>query len=267
MTKTSAGALALSLWLSGCESSTPEPSEEVTAGAQLPCDVAEVLHQECLLCHSSVLALGAPMPLVTYAHTRAGHKGQPVWKAMQRAISSGRMPVFGSLTAEQKRVLEDWFAKDAPPGRTACEETSNVPGAGADQRGIATLGGEQIAIPAAAQDFEITTTCSNLSKNGQPVLIVAGMPHMHDSGTTISTEHLRNGASLGFVSNYAKGTFTWTDYESTPYGREYLPGDTLVTRCRYDNPNGYAVGFPAEMCFNFLLVSPIAEANANCADE
>ena len=141
-----------------------------------------------------------------------------------------------------------------------------MPGAGADQRGIATLGSEQIAIPASAQDFEITTTCSKLSKNGQPVLIVAGMPHMHDSGTTISTEHFRDGTSLGFVSDYAKGTFTWTDYESTPYGREYLPGDTLVTRCRYDNPHAYALGFPAEMCFNFLLVSPIAEANANCAD-
>ena len=80
MTKTSAGTLALLSLLTGCESTTPEPSGEVTAAAQLPCDVAEVLHQECLLCHSSVLALGAPMPLVTYAHTRAPHKGQPVWK-------------------------------------------------------------------------------------------------------------------------------------------------------------------------------------------
>lgn len=259
-------ALVLLSWLPGCESPTPAPSEEVTGASQLPCDVAEVLHRECLLCHSSVLALGAPMPLVTFADTRAEHKGAPVWKAMERAISSGRMPAFGSLTDEQKRVLENWFAKDAPPGKTACEDPSGVPGAGADNRGMATLGNEEIVIPAATRDFEITTTCSTLSKNGQPVLIVAGMPHMHYFGTSISTEHFRDGVSLGFISNYPKGTFTWTDYETTPYGREYLAGDTLVTKCRYDNPDAHAAGFPAEMCYNFLLVSPIAEANASCAD-
>ncbi|HEY6559295.1 MAG TPA: hypothetical protein VI072_18550 [Polyangiaceae bacterium] len=267
MKRAYAGALALSFCAAGCNSPTPEPTDEVTGGAQLPCDVAEVLHNECLLCHSSVLALGAPMPLVTYADTQATHKGEPVWKAMQRAISSGKMPAFGTLTAEQKSVLEGWFAKNAPPSKSVCEETGGVPGAGADNRGMATLGNDKIVIPAATQDFEITTTCSTLSKNGKPVLIVASMPHMHYFGTSITTEHFRDGVSLGFVSSYAKGTFTWTDYDSTPYGHEYLPGDTLVTKCRYDNPNSYAAGFPAEMCYNFLLVSPIAEANASCADE
>ena len=207
------------------------------------------------------------MPLVTYAHTQAEYNGAPVWKLMERAVDSGRMPLFGGLSAEEKKTLDDWFAKQAPGSTKECPGGS-VPGAGADNRGMVTLGDEKIDIPAAARDFAITKTCSTLSKNGEPVLIVSAIPHMHYLGKSIATEHFRNGESLGFISNNSTAdAFTWTDYKSTPYGREYLPGDKLVTTCRYDNPAAYSQGFPAEMCYNFLLVSPISEANAACSDQ
>src|SRR5689334_18050021 len=128
MTQRAAFTLLLVPLALSCSSPAPDGGGGEVGAPELPCDVAAVLQQKCLLCHSAALGLGAPMPLVTYADTHADRNGAPVWKAMQTAVASGKMPAFGSLSAEQKATLEAWFAKEAPSGK-ACPPGSLGSGA------------------------------------------------------------------------------------------------------------------------------------------
>jgi hypothetical protein len=129
--------------------------------------------------------------------------------------------------------------------------------------GSVIIGTRRINVPPQTRGVVITSTCSNLSKGG-PVNIRGALPHMHFSGAAFTTEHFRNGASLGFVSNVPR--FNPSDYSEDPVsGHQFLPGDTLVTKCTYDNSGSTALGWPDEMCYNFLTVEP-ASAAQECVE-
>jgi hypothetical protein len=82
----------------------------------LPCDVAAVLKEKCQNCHASTPQFGAPMPLMTYADTQGMRGGQQIWRAMQSAVATGRMPQGTTLSQAQKDTLTNWFNRGAPAG-------------------------------------------------------------------------------------------------------------------------------------------------------
>lgn len=90
---------------------------------------------------------------------------------------------------------------------------------------------------------------------------IAGMPHMHKLGTLISTTlHPAGGGApvdLGTADPWNFDSQAWT-----MLGKDAVikPGDTVRTRCAWDNPTAQDVHFGEEtsdeMCFGFLLYYP-----------
>jgi hypothetical protein len=137
--------------------------------------------------------------------------------------------------------------------------------------GIVTLGKAPFVIPANANDYPVTATCSNLASDGQTVMtVIETSPHMHLLGTGFRTQHLRAGADLGDLSNVAIGTWSFDNQKHYPISprRQVMPGDQLKTTCFYDNPTTSPVSFGLrtrdEMCYDFVTVYPYAAATRRC---
>ena len=99
-----------------------------------------------------------------------------------------------------------------------------------------------------------TGTCKIKDK----MTFIAGMPHMHETGTHFDSTIVRaNGTTEPLIA--IKG---WS-FEMQPfysYGVTLEPGDKLITRCTFANKTGKTVSFGAgtadEMCFNFIFATP-----------
>jgi Copper type II ascorbate-dependent monooxygenase, C-terminal domain/Copper type II ascorbate-dependent monooxygenase, N-terminal domain len=138
--------------------------------------------------------------------------------------------------------------------------------------GIVTLGANLFSIPANADDFAVTASCSSLASDGKTTMTVIGSsPHMHLLGTGFLTQHLRGGMNMGDLSNIAIGSWKFDDQRHYPIAprRPVAPGDILKTTCYYDNPRSIAVSSGTktsdEMCFDFITVYPYGLANKRCS--
>jgi hypothetical protein len=128
--------------------------------------------------------------------------------------------------------------------------------------GVLTLGTTSIDIPPATNGVTATGTCPGAITTflPQPVNVLASFPHMHQLGTSFETVVTRGGQQIPLVDvpNFDFNSQISYDHDP-PFA--IMPGDTLTTRCTYDNPTGSAVGFGEdtedEMCFNFAIVYPI----------
>jgi hypothetical protein len=89
---------------------------------QLPCDVAPIVEQHCLLCHQDPPIGGAPMPLVSAADFRATDptSHSPYYQLASQRISTSdpntHMPPVSQtdLSAEERAVLSAWLDQGAP---------------------------------------------------------------------------------------------------------------------------------------------------------
>jgi hypothetical protein len=148
--------------------------------------------------------------------------------------------------------------------------TTNTPRTNA--AGIVPLGNMSFTIPANANDYPVTSNCTNLAADGRTAMTVIGTsPHMHLLGTGFRTQHMRGATDMGDLSNIPLGTWSFDSQVHYPVDprRQVMPGDTLRTTCYYDNPNPTSVGFGTkttdEMCFDFITVYPYAAANKHCS--
>jgi len=94
---------------------------------------------------------------------------------------------------------------------------------------------------------------------GGGVRFIAAMPHMHQLGAAISTTVERAGAaqafSLGIVDDWNFQTQYWQ-----PLGVDVASGDTVRTRCTWENRGSTQVEFGEdtadEMCYSFSMYYP-----------
>jgi len=91
-----------------------------------------------------------------------------------------------------------------------------------------------------------------------PTRLLAGMPHMHEIGTTFTQEIVRSNGTrepLITLTNWRFETQLFYDIAKT-----LAPGDRITTRCEYNNTTAMTVrsgsGTRDEMCFNFAYVTP-----------
>ncbi|HSN99204.1 MAG TPA: hypothetical protein VLS89_13005, partial [Candidatus Nanopelagicales bacterium] len=125
---------------------------------------------------------------------------------------------------------------------------------------IMAFGTTQISVPAnGSQDV----TCDlNIPAGISQLTTIAGMPHMHKLGRQISTIRVGSGGDpevdLGTAEPWDFENQIWTFMETT-----LSPGDTIRTRCAWDNPTPQNVGFGEdtndEMCFGFVMYYPKIE--------
>jgi hypothetical protein len=132
---------------------------------------------------------------------------------------------------------------------------------------VIAFGTEKISIPAhGTQDV----TCTfGIPAGAGPYHVIAGMPHMHKLGTVISNTALPAGGGapvdLGNRNPWNFDTQYWS-----PVTAVLNAGDTVSTRCAWNNPGSANVGFGEkttdEMCFSFALYYPkISAAQWNWA--
>jgi hypothetical protein len=131
------------------------------------------------------------------------------------------------------------------------------------EAGILWLGTPAISIPPRSTDVTVTGTCPSYitSLLPEPLHLLASGPHMHQLGTHFITE-LRRGGSAS-ASETLVEVAPWDFNNQTTYWHPDVvlqPGDSLVTRCTYDNPGDNTVSFGErtedEMCFNFVTAYP-----------
>lgn len=85
----------------------------------IPCEVAQILADQCLACHGSKPSGGAPMSLVTYDDLVAASSVDPTASVAARSAlrmkdAAEPMPPAGGATAAQIAAFEAWIAAGLP---------------------------------------------------------------------------------------------------------------------------------------------------------
>jgi polyvinyl alcohol dehydrogenase (cytochrome) len=105
-------------------------------GTLLPCDVAQVVEQNCVACHGVVKREGAPMTLLTAADFQAPRQNQTVGDRVMERIASAARPMppkpRAMLTPQQIGVLTAWIQGGAMGVADGCmvADSSAVAGSG-----------------------------------------------------------------------------------------------------------------------------------------
>lgn len=120
--------------------------------------------------------------------------------------------------------------------------------------GMIAIGPLDFSIPARGSET-VSSRCTFASD----ARVLAGMPHMHEIGTSFAQEVRRAGASRAEPLIRIEG---W-EFETQLFydlGTELRAGDALVTTCTFENPRSERVssgpGTSDEMCFDFMYVTP-----------
>lgn len=122
---------------------------------------------------------------------------------------------------------------------------------------ILAFGTTQISIPPAGS---LDVTCDfAVPAQLPPTHVIGAMPHMHKLGRTISTVNLPGGTGapvdLGTREVWSFDSQYWEPLDTIVSG-----GDTVRTRCAWDNPGSQTVTFGEdtsdEMCYSFAIYYP-----------
>lgn len=121
---------------------------------------------------------------------------------------------------------------------------------------VLAFGSISFTIPAQGS-LDLTCDYTAPAAFGEGIHIIGAMPHMHKLGARMSTARLTAGdpEDLGTRDPWDFETQYWS-----PVDRVVAPGDTVRTRCVWDNPSSTSVGFGEntedEMCFDFAIYYP-----------
>jgi cytochrome c5 len=141
--------------------------------------------------------------------------------------------------------------------------------------GVVTMGAFSLRIPP-NQLTTVTGTCSNLAKAGKTLNIVSGSAHMHMTGYGFKTELFNAaGQSKAVITNIPDGTWSFDNQRPQPNlaRTPVVNGDVFKVTCKYrwTPPPGntraaitFGEGTDDEMCFDFMSVYPIDDANRLC---
>ena len=89
-----------------------------TVAGDLPCDVAQLMSDYCVTCHSNPPLQGVPISMLSYAGLTAPYKGSTVAQVALARMkdAASPMPPTGMLPAPQIAALESWINAGMPPG-------------------------------------------------------------------------------------------------------------------------------------------------------
>jgi len=120
---------------------------------------------------------------------------------------------------------------------------------------------KDFSIPPQSENHVLTNICPPevTSMLDHPVYIYSFVPHMHNYGRTLYTEHWRCG--VGRIENY---DFNNQQSYSLAHPTKIFPGDALVTKCHYNTVGQDTVISGGEetkdgMCVDFLSFYPRPE--------
>lgn len=115
------------------------------------------------------------------------------------------------------------------------------------------LGTENIFLRGGRESRE--STCVNNS--GAPIHLLSVFPHMHKLGTASSMTLMR---AEGGRQTLQDGPFSFADQRNYPINTVLQPGDSLVSRCEWNNTTGglvtFGPGTDDEMCYLYVVAYP-----------
>jgi hypothetical protein len=125
-------------------------------------------------------------------------------------------------------------------------------------------GSSGICIPPGAHGFEVHGACAPRTDRG-PIHVLDVWPSMHQHGRRMQIVINR---ADGSVETLHDAPFSFDDQERfAPRDVTLLPGDTLDTRCYYDNPGLIPIPFgesaDQETCFGFITAWPAGALSSN----
>jgi hypothetical protein len=124
------------------------------------------------------------------------------------------------------------------------------------------LGSEGICIPPYSEQI-VTGQCAPQQDQGD-IHIINVWPHMHQFGTRMETVINRAGGPQEVLHDEP---FDFNSQINYPKDVVIKPGDTLTTRCHYQNTTGDPVPFgdktQDEMCYNFVMAWPAGALGPN----
>lgn len=133
--------------------------------------------------------------------------------------------------------------------------------------GTFVLGSTGFVIPPRQREVTVVNTCpgSCTQRAPQPLTLIYSFLHMHQLGSAIKTQHIRNGVELRPLGSRSHWDFNFQGAMPVPPAdptSTLLPGDSLITTCSWDSSgtNRYTTFGEAtwdEMCFNFLSYYPL----------
>lgn len=134
----------------------------------------------------------------------------------------------------------------------------------AQEAGIVWFGTVGISIPPRSTGYTVEGTCPSFltSSLPGPIQVLSSGPHMHQLGRAFRTEIRRGGSASDVDVLVDVPRFDFNAQQSYRHDPtiQINPGDSVVTRCTYDNPGSGTVTFGEatedEMCFNFAMVYP-----------
>nr|WAS27820.1 putative dopamine beta-hydroxylase-like protein [Patiria miniata] len=122
-----------------------------------------------------------------------------------------------------------------------------------------------LSVPPTSDGFYLTGYCTpDCTDKGIPdqgIRVFASQLHTHLSGTAVWTKHIRNGVEIQELNRDDHYSSMFQEIRLLQQDVVVLPGDTLITTCRYDTssrPNVTLGGFGIqdEMCVNYMHYYP-----------
>ncbi|XP_072015163.1 dopamine beta-hydroxylase-like [Amphiura filiformis] len=121
------------------------------------------------------------------------------------------------------------------------------------------------SVPPNSREFVLTGYCtSQCTKSGLPtggIRAFASQLHTHLTGVAVWTEHIRRGVELKELNRDNHYSAHFQEIRLLPTDVQILPGDMLITHCRYDTRSRNNVtlggfGIEDEMCVNYIHYYP-----------
>jgi cytochrome c551/c552 len=133
-----------------------------TQTANLPCDVAAIVNERCITCHTSPTRFGAPMPLLTAADFRAAAEmsTQSVADRVLTRIADNVKPMppppNPRLSAAEISTFTSWINAGAPDGTCSSSGVGGTGGAAGSGAGPAAGSGGSTELPDDVTCYNIT---------------------------------------------------------------------------------------------------------------
>lgn len=123
---------------------------------------------------------------------------------------------------------------------------------------LIAVGGASFTLPPKAKTTIECTLKIPQNPDKFPITVFRGWPHMHQLGASLSTKVVHadgTSSSLGEI-----GQWDFYNQIGYPMNVQVTSGDTVVTRCSWNNTTSERVGFGEktgdEMCYNFVTYYP-----------
>ncbi|XP_046567590.1 DBH-like monooxygenase protein 1 homolog [Haliotis rubra] len=165
--------------------------------------------------------------------------------------------------------LDSWFHWNNPNEVSGWKDSSGMtffytPNLRKNNGSLMSLGQMNLAIPPGQSEVtfrgECTSECTRKLMT-EPIYVPTALNHMHYLGRSASVELRRNGQRVRYLTNEPEYSYDQPLYFNYDDPVELLPGDSLVTTCKFESTYKknwvfYGDGTSDEMCFGFLWYYP-----------